>query len=351
MVLHPLQALARRLHLGEVVVESRLGSDDGRDHVRCVHDLLIRDGAYPSRSAAVDVSVAHVDATRAYSDERRVAASSVHRGALGKAKLRRLLREETARLVRRPDDLRKVVSVDAEHFAEFDAPSAFAFSCVVEHCRKGAVLGHNHPARASADEIFLHIQPLAGLRESVRLVIFDPQILPHRVLDAARDSSRCPQGFDEFEGVHSRDLQASSDALFHLFGCPLVHVAHGVSDRNSVLIHEDKSLHLRAEGYAFDVRRIDARFADHPARAFAHGLPPFVGVLLGSAVREGIESVSRRRAPDHFYFFTDVEEACLDACRSYIVREYKQFHHSLYLNFFYQYLPLYPSPFRMKRTI
>ena len=132
----------------------------------------------------------------------------------------------------------------------------------------------------------------------------------------------------------------------------LIHIAHRAAQSIALIVDRHEALHLRAEGYPLDLLRVDSRFFDETARAFSHGLPPFVGVLLRAAVGQDVQAVALVLARQQLERFAQLEKAGLNARRSDVIRDNKHFSLPTFslLNF---YLPIFSAFFakRMKYSV
>jgi hypothetical protein len=88
-----------------------------------------------------------------------------------------------------------MLHVDLEHGTQSFTPAALAVSAVVEEGRISGILGHDEFACATANEVFLHVQPLINLLKNLRLILFRPFVLPNGVLDACRDRAGALKAF------------------------------------------------------------------------------------------------------------------------------------------------------------
>ena len=322
VVLHPLQALAGGLHLGEVVVPPRLGPHDGGDHGGNVHLLPLRHCGYPPRGAAVDVGAARGGGPRSHGDEGRVPAAAEHRGAGGQSQLPGGLFRQAADLFRGVHQPGQMLRPDAEHPAELLAPALPPGPCIVEEGGVGAVPGHHRLAGAPEDQVLLHVQPLPGPGEVLRLVGLHPLVLPQGVLHAAGHRPGEAQAGQQLPHVGSGDLDAVGDAPAQLLPGPLVHVAHGAADGPALPVHQHQPLHLGAEGDAGHLlRRYGAGGEDLPGGG-GHGLPPLVRVLLRPAVRQDVQVVAPLGAGYQLNGLPDGEEAGLDAGGAHVVGQH-----------------------------
>ena len=110
-------------------------------------------------------------------------------------------------------------------------------------------------------------------------------------------------------------------AGFEFCRSPLIHIAHRAAQRAAILVHEHHALHLGAERNAGHLCRRYVGLFEHGLRRAAHGVPPFVRVLLRAAVRQNIKPIARVCARDQPDILFGSEQAGLDSGRSEVVSD------------------------------
>ena len=329
VLLYPLEALARRLHLGKVIVSALLCTDDTCDHGAQIDLLFVDDRDDPAGGAGIDMRPADLGAAGSHADERCVAAAAVDRRFGCKAELPRRFFAERTDDIGALDDLGQVLGINAVHIAQGLAPAALTRAAVVQEGRIRRIPRHDASAGAAADKIFLYVEPFVYPLIRLRLVFLHPFVLPQGILDARGCSPRPHEALQEHSGVYAGNGDAVGLTLGKLPAGTLIHVAHRAAQRIALFIDQHKPLHLRAEGYADDLLRVNAGFLDEAARAFPHGLPPLVRVLLRSAVGHYIKPVALILAGQKPDRFAELEKAGLNARRSDIIRDNIHFLSSL----------------------
>ena len=292
VVLDPLQAFPGGLHLGKVVKTSRLYAHNGRDHGGRVHHPTIRHSRYPSGGAAVDMGIPHVYRTGTHADQGGIPAAAKNRRPRPKAEFLRSLCCQTAHLVRGFHDPRKMLPRHFKHPAHLFAESFPPFAGIIQKRGKGTVPGHDELPGAAPQKILLDVQPLVGTGKGFRFMLFDPLILPDRVLHTAGDRAGDDEARDQFFNVGAGDLQSVGHDLTDLLRCALIHITHGAMHGLSFAVHQYHSLHLGAEGDPFHLLRAHIAFGKEFLCGFTHGVPPFLFVLLRAAVRQDIKPIA-----------------------------------------------------------
>ena len=182
-----------------------------------------------------------------------------------------------------------MIHIHPEHFAQRLTPGPLPG--VVEQGGISGVLGHDRPPGTAQQQILFHIQPLVCPPEVFRLMGLHPLVLPDRILHAAGHRPGGPEALQKLYHVGSGNLRTVGQPLFQLRSRPLVHVAHGPAYRPALPVHQDKSLHLGAEGQTGDLFRRRLRPVEDRFGGAAHGLPPLLRLLLRAAVLQEIEPV------------------------------------------------------------
>ena len=244
VILHPFKAFARRLHLGKIVVFSRLGPDNARHHRGDIDGLMIHHRADPAGRAGVDVRLADLGCARTDADERRVAAASIDGRPFAEAKLRRGLCGECSSDIAALDDARQVPRFDAVHLAERLIPVLTAGPRVVEERGVSRVARHDEFTRAARDQIFLHVEPFVRLLEDLRLVRLHPLVFPERIFHARRRGMRRGQTAEHHPRVHAGDRQSVRLTRAEFRARALIHIAHRAAERVRMFIDEHHALHL-----------------------------------------------------------------------------------------------------------
>ena len=321
MILDPFKAFACRLHFGEIIVFSLFRADNARDHRHEIDRLMIHHRPDPAGRAGIDMRAADGSAACAHADERRVAASSVDPCAGAEAQLPRGLLRQEARHVGAFNDLRQMARLDAVHPAKPFVPALMTGPRVVKERRIGRVARHDKFAGRPCDQGFLHIQPLVGLLEDFRLMRLHPFVFPERVLDACGRGVRRAQRAQQHPDIHAGNARPVRLAGFEFCRSPLIHIAHRAAQRAAMLVHEHHALHLGAERNAGHLRRRYVGLFEHGLRRAAHGVPPFVRVLLRAAVRQNVKPIARVCARDQPDILFGSEQAGLDSGRSEVVSD------------------------------
>ena len=292
VLLDPLEALARGLHLGKIVVFPRLRAYDAGDHGHNIHCLAANDCADPAGGAGIDVGLSHLRAACAHADERGVSSAAVHGAALRQTQILSGSGCERSGHIRTLDDAGQVVKLHAVHPAKHAAPAALVGAAVVEEGGIGRVAGHHELTRAASDEILLHIQPFMYLGVHLRLVLLDPLVFPQGILDAGGGGSGAAETAQQHECIHAGNGKAVGLAGGKFSAAPLIHVAHGAAQGAARLVHQHQTLHLGAERDAGDALGVGAGLFQKASGAFGHGRPPLVGVLFRAAAGQDVEAVA-----------------------------------------------------------
>ena len=138
-----------------------------------------------------------------------------------------------------------MIGVHFIHLQKTLVPAFFPPSRVIKEGRKCRVCCPYDPARAARGKIVAYIKPLIYFFENSRLVVFDPFILPHRILGAGRAGVIDDQITDELIKAATGNLDdPSTHTSLILFNALLIQIIHRASEGVPVLIHKNGSLHL-----------------------------------------------------------------------------------------------------------
>ena len=212
-----------------------------------------------------------------------------------------------------------MLRIYAVHPAEAFIPAFSPFSRIVQKRRIRGISRHHEPVRAPGDQILLDIKPLVRFCKDLRLVLLDPLVFPHRIFYARRRRVRDLQTLQQLEDVDTCDPDAVALTFLHFPYGSLIHVAHRPSQRPAFPVDQHHSLHLRAERYPVYHIRGHIGLRHYLFRGAAHGLPPLVRILFGTAVFQYVKIIVAVCACYHLYRFTYGKQAGLEPCRAYII--------------------------------
>ena len=186
MLLYPLEAFARSLHLGEVVVPAALCADYACDHRRYVHILFFRYSTDPSRRTGIYVGLPRLRTTCAYPDECGVASAAVDLRSRSQSQLRSCFISEVACHICTFYDTRQMLRIHAVHPAQRSAPALVPLSWIIQERGVRRVPGHDELSCAPAYQILLDVQPFIYPAEYLRFIFLHPLVFPQWILDACR---------------------------------------------------------------------------------------------------------------------------------------------------------------------
>ena len=327
MILDPAYALVGGFQLTKVVKGLRIGAYNGSHHCTGINHLLRHNGAHPAGGTTVNVRVANLYRSGAYADQRGVAATAVHSGALSQTQLFGSLGSDFTHFIGALFDLRQVLHIHAYHIANGLAPALVALAGVIQQGAECRILGHHEFTGQAADEILFHIQPLIDFLKVFRLVLPHPAVLPNRVLNRGGYGTGIAQVLEQLGHFRTGDLYAVGNALLQLIAGSLVHIGHGAANAIARFVYQDQTLHGRAEADALYLVFGHAyALIEHIAGGAAHGAPPFIGVLLGAALYAGliihIQTVACGVRGQNAHGVADLNQTGLDPGGAHIVGDY-----------------------------
>ena len=180
------------------------------------------------------------------------------------------------------------------HFKQPFIPPLFAFARVVEKGGECRVCRSDELSGTARHKIVIDVQPFVDFCEYLRLVVFDPLVLPYRIFDADRTRVIHAQVSKELVQTAAGHLDDSFSHTIPEFAyAPAVHIVHRRTKGLTVRINKDHTLHLCAESEAGYIFRSDIRSHEQFFCRIADRPPPFLRILLGTAIFKYIEPIGR----------------------------------------------------------